>query len=416
MKEELLNLIDKIIGKKDIMRTPAWWVNHIFKKTLDYTDKVAENVKKHAANLDKTKEDKIPTVYIKEFTANGILTDFMKDSNNKFIKDVVYGEANKCQFYNSKNYKDVSTIVSLDVHKRMKPVGGNTGIYSRVIDVYYLDPVTNILYKVTFEENIDPVRIPVSSSLSTVYAQIESNDPTPTAAMKAANKAFYENALAGQASACIVKSTDTTNYESYVFSWVKVSDTNVECWFSRTLAFGALIYGTDARLLFTESNYENPSFSKDILNSGESYQILTSANVVNSLDSDKGALPLSANQGRILKEMIDNIPSGEGGGNAGGNIFRPLYMVTDGISYTEEQKAYNVETYNMLTNDEFVIPHIKQVMLNYEGVTDGACILSNSAVATMGSNEMLMHMQYRLNNDGTLSNNSKLFNITSLKQ
>lgn len=313
MKQEIINLIDKIIGKKDIMRSPAWWVNHIFKKTLDYTDKVAEDIKKYAAKLDKAKEDKVPTVYIKELTKDGTLTQTMKDANNAFWYAVATGKVDKCQFYDSKNYKDVSTIVSLDVHKRMKFVSGNTGVYSNVADVHYLDPVTNILYKVTFEENINPVRIPVSSSLATVYTQIESNDPTPTVSMKAANKAFYENALAGQASACIVKSTDITNYESYVFSLVKVSDTNVECWFSHTLAFGSFLYGSDARLLFTESNYENPSFSKNMFNSGESYQILTSANVVNRLDSDRGFLPLSANQGRILKEMIDNIPSGGGG-------------------------------------------------------------------------------------------------------
>lgn len=65
-----------------------------------------------------------------------------------------------------------------------------------------------------------------------------------------------------------------------------------------------------------------------------------SVEVVDNLESDSTTAALSANQGRVLKEMIDNLPSG---GAAEGAKFYPIYspklMGTDSI--TEEQQVAN---------------------------------------------------------------------------
>lgn len=63
--------------------------------------------------------------------------------------------------------------------------------------------------------------------------------------------------------------------------------------------------------------------------------------IVDNLDSEDTTAALSANQGRVLKEMIEELPSG--GGAAEGAKFYPIYspklMETDSI--TEEQQAAN---------------------------------------------------------------------------
>lgn len=44
-REELQALIDRVIGKKGILRAPSWWVRRLFGNLMDYTDNAVKNVK-----------------------------------------------------------------------------------------------------------------------------------------------------------------------------------------------------------------------------------------------------------------------------------------------------------------------------------------------------------------------------------
>lgn len=102
----------------------------------------------------------------------------------------------------------------------------------------------------------------------------------------------------------------------------------------------------------------------------EKLDSIKNINVVDALDSEDGGAALSANQGRVLKKMIEELPSG-GTGSSGDSIavdsalslestnpvqnkvltealegktdFRYLYQGAN-----EEEKAYNLETLRML--------------------------------------------------------------------
>ena len=97
MKQEILNLIDKIIGKKDIMRSPAWWVNHIFKKILDYSDSRADEAMGFVRKAVQGKENAIPTVYLNKYPDLGSELPYAKkNANRQFFQDVKNGLATKC--------------------------------------------------------------------------------------------------------------------------------------------------------------------------------------------------------------------------------------------------------------------------------------------------------------------------------
>lgn len=74
-----------------------------------------------------------------------------------------------------------------------------------------------------------------------------------------------------------------------------------------------------------------------------------SVEVVDNLESESTTAALSAYQGRVLKEMIDNIPSGEGGGG-GGLELRELKM-----SGSADDNAYNLETLELMKENK-VLP------------------------------------------------------------
>ena len=42
---ELQALIDRVIGKKGILRAPSYWVSRLFGNLMDYTDEAVKNVK-----------------------------------------------------------------------------------------------------------------------------------------------------------------------------------------------------------------------------------------------------------------------------------------------------------------------------------------------------------------------------------
>lgn len=97
MKQEILNLIDKVVGKKGIMRSPAWWVNRIFKKTLDYSDSRADEAMRFVRKAVQGKENAIPTVYLNKYPDVGSELPYAKkNANRQFFQDVKNGLTTKC--------------------------------------------------------------------------------------------------------------------------------------------------------------------------------------------------------------------------------------------------------------------------------------------------------------------------------
>lgn len=46
-RTELQALIDRVIGKKGILRAPSWWVRRLFGNLMDYTDTAVESAKEY---------------------------------------------------------------------------------------------------------------------------------------------------------------------------------------------------------------------------------------------------------------------------------------------------------------------------------------------------------------------------------
>lgn len=81
-REQITALIDKVIGGKGIMRSPAWWVRKLFKEVLGYSDAKAEDVKAYT-------DDAVKNVKV-------VVDSEMSDSSenavsNKVIKAYVDG-------------------------------------------------------------------------------------------------------------------------------------------------------------------------------------------------------------------------------------------------------------------------------------------------------------------------------------
>lgn len=100
MKQEIINLVDKVVGKKGIMRSPAWWVNRIFKKTLDYSDKVAKDAESRVNSkidaLEAGKEDKIMSLYVPEFMGDSYKS-WMQDENKRLYDEIIAGRCYMCK-------------------------------------------------------------------------------------------------------------------------------------------------------------------------------------------------------------------------------------------------------------------------------------------------------------------------------
>lgn len=82
------------------MRSPAWWVNRIFKKTLDYTDKVTKDAESRANSkidaLDASKEEKIMTIYVPEILGDAY-KPWMTEENKRFYEEVMAGRCHICK-------------------------------------------------------------------------------------------------------------------------------------------------------------------------------------------------------------------------------------------------------------------------------------------------------------------------------
>ena len=74
--------------------------------------------------------------------------------------------------------------------------------------------------------------------------------------------------------------------------------------------------------------------------------------VIDNLESDSTTAALSANQGRVLKEMIENVPSGGGGGNGA-----KVYIVPEGVmKTTSDNPSYKLsdeEVQDFLSHGDF---------------------------------------------------------------
>lgn len=81
-REELHALIDRVIGKKGILRAPSYWVRRVFGNLMDYTDSKAEEGK--AYTDDAVKNAKI--------TVDSEMSDESENAvSNKAIKGYVDG-------------------------------------------------------------------------------------------------------------------------------------------------------------------------------------------------------------------------------------------------------------------------------------------------------------------------------------
>ena len=90
-REELQTLIDRVIGKKGILRAPSYWVSRLFGNLMDYTDDKAKEGK--AYTDDKAKEGKAYTdgaVKNVKITVDSEMSDESENAvSNKVIKGYV---------------------------------------------------------------------------------------------------------------------------------------------------------------------------------------------------------------------------------------------------------------------------------------------------------------------------------------
>lgn len=70
-KENLLALIDRVIGKEGILRVPAYWMRRILGKLMEYSDKTAESQARQALTDAKTYADSAIEEAVKEHGVTG---------------------------------------------------------------------------------------------------------------------------------------------------------------------------------------------------------------------------------------------------------------------------------------------------------------------------------------------------------
>lgn len=122
----------------------------------------------------------------------------------------------------------------------------------------------------------------------------------------------------------------------------------------------------------------------------------------NAIEVEENQLVILTNStGQWSKQVITSI---SGGGTSGGNSGlkyseeRTLYMSFEGEELTEEQKAYNVETYNKLYEGYPVTINAMGMFLVMSGISlDEGLYLSTVLV----SPNMLLPVIFILNNDGS---------------
>lgn len=83
-REKLTALIDRVIGKSGVLRTPSWWVRNILNNMLDYTDEAVKNLKVDE-EMSNTSENAVSNKVIKEYV-DGLVGDIGS------ILDTINGE------------------------------------------------------------------------------------------------------------------------------------------------------------------------------------------------------------------------------------------------------------------------------------------------------------------------------------
>lgn len=78
-RENLTALIDRVIGKKGILRSPAWWVRRLFEKVIEYgesyTQNAINNVKVEVdSEMSDESENAVSNKVIKAYVDNAITT------------------------------------------------------------------------------------------------------------------------------------------------------------------------------------------------------------------------------------------------------------------------------------------------------------------------------------------------------
>lgn len=85
-REQLQALIDRVIGKKGILRAPSYWVRRLFGNLMDYTDEAVKNVKiKVDSEMSDESENPVGNKVIK-----GYVDDKVGDINS--VLDSINGE------------------------------------------------------------------------------------------------------------------------------------------------------------------------------------------------------------------------------------------------------------------------------------------------------------------------------------
>lgn len=91
-KEELIAVIDKVIGGKGIMRAPAWWVRRIFGNLMDYTDGKAKEVKSYTDEAVKNVKITVDSEMSGESenaVSNKVIKKYVDDAVSKVGVEVV---------------------------------------------------------------------------------------------------------------------------------------------------------------------------------------------------------------------------------------------------------------------------------------------------------------------------------------
>lgn len=85
-REELQALIDRVIGKKGILRAPSWWVRRLFGNLMDYTDNAVKNVKVEVdSEMSDESENAVSNKVIKAYvdTAIGDIDTILDNINGE---------------------------------------------------------------------------------------------------------------------------------------------------------------------------------------------------------------------------------------------------------------------------------------------------------------------------------------------
>ena len=89
-REELTTLIDRVIGKKGILRAPAWWMRRLFNKVLEYVDSSIKSVKiKSDTEMSDESENTVQNKVIKAYVDDAV----SKKADTSYVNDAVSKKA-----------------------------------------------------------------------------------------------------------------------------------------------------------------------------------------------------------------------------------------------------------------------------------------------------------------------------------